>query len=239
MNVVNSIPNTAIILAGGLGTRLRSVVQDVPKPMASINGKPFLEILLDYWINQGIKKFIISVGYKKEVIIKHFDLEYKKAKIDYVIEERPLGTGGGVLNAYKKIKNLDNFLIINGDTYFEVSLKDLLRFHKLKNSILTLSLLKNKDLERYKPIFTDKDGKVILNDQSALSSSSVNGGVYLINKSALKILLEFDKQSFSLENDFLKRLYESNDSIYGCTFTNKFIDIGTPLDYKNSSLFFK
>ena len=88
-------PTTAIVLAGGLGTRLKSVVSELPKPMAPIQGRPFLEYLLDYWIAQGICHFILSVGYRHEVITAHFGIHYRGAQIDYAIEATPLGTGGG------------------------------------------------------------------------------------------------------------------------------------------------
>ena len=117
---------TAIILAGGLGTRLRQLVSNVPKPMASVNGRPFLAHLMDYWIGQGITQFIISVGYLKESIINYFGNEYQGIKIEYSEEESPLGTGGGVLLAIKNIKSDDYFVLLNGDTFFEVDLRELI-----------------------------------------------------------------------------------------------------------------
>ena len=93
--------NTAIILAGGKGTRLQSVVSEVPKPMAPINGIPFLEIQIKYWIKQGINNFILSVGYKKEIIINHFGFKFHTAEIKYVLEDSPLGTGGAIIKSIK------------------------------------------------------------------------------------------------------------------------------------------
>ena len=100
---------TAVILAGGLGTRLRSVISDLPKPMAPINGRPFLEYLICYWIGQGINHFVLSVGYLHQAIIGYFGNQFKGACIDYVIEESPLGTGGGLLLASKKVDQSKNF----------------------------------------------------------------------------------------------------------------------------------
>ena len=107
---------TAIILAGGLGARLNNTVPNLPKPMAPINNRPFLEHQMDYWIGQGINRFILSVGYLKDLIIDHFGDKYKKASIEYAIEHKPLGTGGGLLLAAKNIT--EPFLVLNGDTFF-------------------------------------------------------------------------------------------------------------------------
>jgi len=93
---------SALVLAGGLGTRLRSAVPDLPKPMAPINGRPFLEYLLDYWINQGVDRFVLSVGYRHEIITEHFGNKYKEAQIEYVIEKTLLGTGGGCGTAHQR-----------------------------------------------------------------------------------------------------------------------------------------
>src|SRR5690349_1824955 len=116
---------SAVILAGGLGTRLRSAVPDLPKPMAPINGRPFLEYQLDYWIAQGIKRFVLSVGYRHEAITKHFGFRYKGVELEYAVEERPLGTGGGFLLAAEKVGRREPFLLLNGDTYFGVNLNIL------------------------------------------------------------------------------------------------------------------
>jgi D-glycero-alpha-D-manno-heptose 1-phosphate guanylyltransferase len=119
---------TAIILAGGLGTRLREVVSEVPKPMAIVNERPFLAHVMDYWKEQGITRFVLSVGYLKDAIVSHFGCSYHGAKIEYVVEERPLGTGGGYLLAIEKIQDNDYFVLLNGDTFFEVELSKLIVF---------------------------------------------------------------------------------------------------------------
>ena len=109
---------SAIILAGGLGTRLRNTVPDLPKPMAPINGRPFLEYLLDYWITQGVENFVISVGYRHQQIVSHFGNRYKKANLQYAIEDTPLGTGGGLCLAITKLPVLEPFLLLNGENNF-------------------------------------------------------------------------------------------------------------------------
>ena len=123
--------NEVIILAGGRGTRLKSLTNDQPKPMLKVAGKPFLEILLDYLISQNIGKVILSVGYHHDKIIQHFKYEYKSLNIQYSIEEKPLGTGGAILHSLKEISN-ENFFVMNGDTLFNIDLKKLLSIHMLK-----------------------------------------------------------------------------------------------------------
>src|SRR5262245_49936719 len=119
----------AIVLAGGLGTRLRATIGDIPKPLAPVRGRPFLEYLLAYWIGQGVTSFILSVGYRSEMITGHFGASFRGAAIDYAVEDRPLGTGGGLLLATTRLAADDPFLVLNGDTYFEVPLAALLKFH--------------------------------------------------------------------------------------------------------------
>jgi D-glycero-alpha-D-manno-heptose 1-phosphate guanylyltransferase len=128
--------NTAIILAGGLGTRLQSVVKDIPKSMADIAGKPFLEYQLNYLESQKIEHIILSVGYKYESIQNHFGSKYKNISISYAIEKEPLGTGGAVINALKEVKE-DSVFILNGDTFFPISLENLFYKHCEKKATLS------------------------------------------------------------------------------------------------------
>ena len=214
----------AIILAGGLGTRLRSILSDVPKPMAMINNKPFLEYLLDYWKNEGITKFVISVGYKHRVIINHFGNSYKDIKIEYVIEEQQLGTGGAFLKSMKYIQSKDYFILLNGDTFFEINLNTLIKFHNQKNSIMTLALFNSDDHARYKTVALDSDSKIINNSYNGIKQF-VNGGVYIINKNIINQIV-LKETIFSFEEKIIDQLIKDNKNIYGFFFKNRFIDIG-------------
>ncbi len=107
----------AIILAGGFGKRLKAVVNDVPKPMAIINKRPFLEYLLSYLDFWGVNHLVLSVGYQKQMIMNHFGKSFKGIDIDYAVEDEPLGTGGAVKNAMTFIKGNHTF-VLNGDTFF-------------------------------------------------------------------------------------------------------------------------
>lgn len=135
---------TAVVLAGGLGTRLRSVVSDLPKPMAPIAGRPFLEYLFDYWIDQGIERFVLSVGYRHEAIVEHFGDGYRGATLHYAREPRPLGTGGGLLMALEHLTEADeNFLLLNGDTWFTLDLATLQQYAEQHHADCCLALFRN------------------------------------------------------------------------------------------------
>jgi D-glycero-alpha-D-manno-heptose 1-phosphate guanylyltransferase len=150
----------AIILAGGLGTRLRQTVPDVPKPMAPIRGRPFLEYQIAYWANQGIERFVLSVGYRHEIIEQHFGWCYGSTKIDYAVEATPLGTGGGLLVAMSKIRSNGPWLVLNGDTFFEVKLDELAHFHADKRAEVTLSLHAIADNTRYTGVELTGDQRI-------------------------------------------------------------------------------
>src|SRR3989338_2427013 len=126
--------------AGGLGTRPRKAVPDVPKPMAPVGNAPFLAHLLDYWIGRGITHAILSVGYKADVIREYFGDCYEGIPIEYAIEETPLGTGGGLLLAAERLRESGPFLVLNGDTFFEVNLREMVRFHLERLAELTMAL---------------------------------------------------------------------------------------------------
>ena len=221
---------TAIILAGGLGTRLKKVVQDQPKPMALIRGRPFLEYQIDFWISQGVTKFILSVGYLNHIIIDHFGDSYHTASIDYIVEDEPLGTGGALLLAAQGLK--ETFLVLNGDTFFEVNLNNLIEFHKKQKSELTLSLFKPNQLGRYMGVNLKDNGEIIsLQSRTNELTLLVNGGVYLVDPSALKRLNYKPNIKSSLENDLLPKFISLGGGLYGFESSGKFIDIGVPEDY--------
>ena len=124
----------AIILAGGFGTRLQKVVNDKPKSMAMVNDRPFLEYLLNFLTGQDIQKVILSVGYKHEMIEDHFKDRYKHLTISYAIEEEPLGTGGGIVNALQQV-NGEMAFAMNGDSMFRIDLQAMLNHHvKIRSS---------------------------------------------------------------------------------------------------------
>ena len=220
----------AVILAGGLGTRLRSVVFDVPKPMANVLGRPFLEYLMDYWIAQGVSKFIVSVGYKRELIIAHFANSYRGITVTYVEETHPLGTGGGMLLASQNLKT--PFLLLNGDSFFKVELHKLIEFHKNKDSDWTLSLFRTNESDRYGGVEIDQNSQIhtfrsVKSDTNALA----NGGVYYINPKVISNSNFISGNSYSLEVDIVPKLIEKKRKFFGMEIDAQFIDIGVPKDY--------
>mgnify|MGYP000221008503 FL=1 len=222
--------STAIILAGGLGTRLKSVNPVLPKPLAPINGRPFLEYLFDYWIAQGISKFILSIGYQSQSIIDHFDQNYRGASIEYVVENSPLGTGGGLLLSATGLS--EPFLVLNGDTFFEVDLKDLSSFHDKNKSEWTISLFRTDNSQRYMPIEISSDGIIIkIKETNKQTSYLSNGGVYLINPSVIKNLYKHANKKISLEDVLLPESFSTGVHLYGLECFGDFIDIGIPEDY--------
>lgn len=225
---------TAIILAGGLGTRLRETVPGLPKPMAPIHGRPFLEFQMDYWIQEGVQKFIISVGYLYQIIMDHFGSCYQGIPVKYVIEKTPLGTGGGMLLAAKEVN--EPFLLLNGDTFFEVNLEILLKFHYTTNSDWTFSLFRTNDVVRYMGMDVSKEGRILsLKSDNKQSEQLANGGVYLVNPSVLK---QFEPQigiKLSLEDGILPAILNINAVVSGIECQGNFIDIGVPDDYFRAS----
>jgi len=226
-----------VILAGGLGTRLQSVVKDVPKPMAKINDKPFLFYLLKYLERNKVNKVILAVYYKKDVIIDYFGSNFNGIPIVYSIEDKPLGTGGGIKKAIVYTESEDIF-VLNGDTYFDIELNDLYCFHKEKFADITLALKFMKKADRYGTVEITEDGRVTKFLEKGYSLSGlINGGIYLIKRdSFLNATKDFPK-TFSFERDLLEKTF--NLKIYGKAFGEYFIDIGIPEDYERFKYEFK
>lgn len=223
---------TAIILAGGLGTRLRHVVPDLPKPMAPVNGRPFLEHQMDYWIEQGVRRYILSVGYRCDAIFEHFGASYRGVPIDYAIEEAPLGTGGGLLQAARGRALDAPFLVLNGDTFFEVDLAALHRFHAERRSAWTMSLFRAGEAGRYMGMRVEADGRIRSPKSGAgLPGGLANGGAYLIEPETVNRLAFETGSRLSLEDEILPAIAASGVALYGMECAGRFIDIGVPDDY--------
>lgn len=223
---------TAIILAGGLGTRLRPVVPELPKPMAPVNGRPFLAYQMDYWIAQGVRRFVLSVGYRAQAIIEHFGLSYRGVAIDYAIEQAPLGTGGGLLHAVQG-RGLDApFLVLNGDTFIEVDYAALRQFHVERRAAWTISLFRADEAGRYMGIRVDADGRIrSLSSGNGQPSGLSNGGAYLIEPDTIGLLGFSAGNRISLEDDILPQVVASDMALYGMECGGRFVDIGVPDDY--------
>jgi D-glycero-alpha-D-manno-heptose 1-phosphate guanylyltransferase len=219
----------AIILAGGFGTRLHQVVSELPKAMALVNGRPFIEYLLNYLRGQGITKFIFSVGYKKEVIQDHLHNQFKNIPVEYAVEEEPLGTGGGIKNAFKMVEGKSAF-VLNGDSMFRMGMSALSQLHNDTGADVTIALRFLEDTERF--------GSVEINDDKRITGFSekgsqtgpgyINGGIYLINKSYL--FTQDFPEKFSIEKDCFEK-YFIKSKFFGFPSRGYFLDIGIPEDF--------
>jgi D-glycero-alpha-D-manno-heptose 1-phosphate guanylyltransferase len=232
--------NTAIILAGGFGTRLRSAVSDVPKPMAPIRGKPFLEYQLNYLVNQGITSIHLAVGYKHEIVIKYFGNSFKDCKLIYSIENQPLGTGGAFLKALKAIKIDQPLIIMNGDTFFPIDIKKFDFLCKRDSVDWGIALFRSEDLERYSGVVLGDSGAVLsLGKKFQNQLSLVNGGIYWLNPINGFNQRKFDafgiNSLISLEDQVLQEAIMNNQRVFGYEMENVFIDIGLPADYERAS----
>lgn len=228
--------DTAIILAGGLGTRLRSVVPDVPKPMAPVNGKPFLASLMNYWAGQGINRFILSVGYRYQTIVDYFGTSFNGSDIDYVVETTPLGTGGGLLLANQRLASDSPFLLLNGDTYFAVDAKKLCDFAERVDADWCFSLFKTSEVDRYLGIEVGKQGEILsLRSSDQSGERLANGGVYVVNPKSLSALDFPLGERISLEDEIFPTLLSNAQRVFGLALNEKFIDIGIPEDYQRAA----
>lgn len=227
----NSNINEAIILAGGLGTRLRNIVPGLPKCMAPVNGKPFIAYVIEYFQYQGVQQFILSLGYMHDVITNFITSNYSKKDFQFSIEEEPLGTGGAIKLACSKASS-ENVFATNGDTIFKIDANKIADFHLQKKASCTLCLKPMKNFERY--------GVVELNENNAVKSFKekqfyeyglINGGFYSLNiNDFLKIPLP---EKFSFEKDYLEKFY-TQGKIFGTVQDKYFIDIGIPADYERA-----
>ena len=221
----------AIILAGGLGTRLRSVVADVPKCMAPVNGVPFLTYIIDDLKKQGIERFIFSLGYKSESIIDFAEAQYKNLDKVYVIEKEPLGTGGAIKEACKEV-NEENVLVLNGDTLFAIDLQELADIHTKQKAQCTIALKPMTNFSRYGAVETNTNAMVTaFHEKQFCKKGLINGGIYALN--AKQFLQEPLPDIFSFEKEYLEKKINTH-KLYGIAFDDYFIDIGIPEDYEKA-----
>jgi len=223
----------AIILAGGLGTRLQSVVADVPKCMAPINGVPFIKFIIDDLQKQGITHFIFSLGYKSQSIINFVEEKYPHLEKSYAIEQEPLGTGGAIKAACTKVKGAQVF-ILNGDTLFVVNLLELADIHTKQHQSCTLALKPMTNFSRYGAVETDTNEAVTaFHEKKICAKGLINGGVYALD--VQQFLQEPLPEIFSFEKAYLEANI-GNHKIYGVAFDSYFIDIGIPEDYEKAQI---
>ncbi|MBS1638599.1 MAG: nucleotidyltransferase family protein [Bacteroidetes bacterium] len=218
----------AIILAGGLGTRLRSAVPDLPKCMAPINNKPFIAYVITELQQQGIDSFIFSLGYKSEAIVDFISTHFSNINFQLSIEEEPLGTGGAIKLACKKATQ-QNIIVTNGDTLFKVNITALSTLHETENASCTLALKPMQNFERYGVVEIDETNRISsFREKQYYKTGLINGGVYAL--SVNDMLHTNLPEKFSFEKDYLENFYQTKN-MKGFIQDGYFIDIGIPDDY--------
>lgn len=219
----------AILLAGGLGTRLRSVVNDRPKPMALIEGKPFMEYVVHELSKQGIKEIIFAVGYKGSMVEEYFgDGRSFGVTVSYAYEEELLGTAGAIKNAGKFVTD-PWFYVLNADTFYQINYSRLLKLKEEKKLDFGLVLRRVPDISRYGKAQLQDGMLVGFNEKTSDPvPGTINGGIYLMSR---RLLSEIPEGKVSLENEMIPRWMKEGRRLGGFVNDGYFIDIGIPEDY--------
>lgn len=221
-------PTEVIILAGGLGTRLRDAVPELPKCMAPVNGQPFIAFVIRNFKQQGISHFVFALGYKSDAFPDFLSGELQASEYTLSVEPEPLGTGGAIRLACAHTKT-ENVLVTNGDTFFRFDVSAMSALHDQQKASCTLALKKMQHFDRYGVVEKEEAGLVTgFKEKQYYESGYINGGVYILNTAAFteKSLPE----KFSFEKDYLEKFYPEK-KFYGHAEDGYFIDIGIPEDY--------
>lgn len=217
----------AIVIAGGFGTRLSSVVKNVPKPMADVAGKPFLSYIIDKLQKNGINKVVLAVGYLAEVIIDYFKENYHGVQIQYSIEKEPLGTGGAIKQALQMCTG-PYVVVLNGDTYFDADVCGLYQTMIETKADIVLAVKPMKEFDRYGTLCISDQGRIIgFEEKKYVRQGYINGGMYMLPKN---LLTDIAEKKFSFETDYLEKyvILHKMQAFYSDSY---FIDIGIPEDY--------
>lgn len=227
----------AVLLVGGLGTRLRSVVPSIPKPLASVGGRPFLELLVRQLRYQGIRRLVLCAGYLAHQIENELgDGRIWDLTIEYSKEPQLLGTAGAVRFAEPLLRDVSDFIVMNGDSFMEIDLQQLIRFHRRYGSIASMAVLRLKNEMRYGTVEVTVEGRVSGFKEKANGDPTglVNAGIYVFNHRILECIPE---GKVSLETDVLPKLLDHG--VYALEQHGMFIDIGTPQDYMRAQAIYK
>jgi NDP-sugar pyrophosphorylase family protein len=217
-------PEDAVILCGGAATRLRGVLDDRPKSMAIVRGKPFLEWLILFLARNGVRRAVLATGYMAEQIQRHFDGGRFGVEIGFSHEDRPMGTGGALRLAIDHVES-DNVLVLNGDTYCRFDLNRLRKRHGEAAAAATLWLVNASDTGRFGSVEVLADGRITaFNEKQAGRRGPINGGVYLMGREIVEAIPQ--AKPMSLESDVFPKLV--GHGLYGVVGAGIFVDIGTP-----------
>ena len=225
-----------VILCGGLGKRLRPVVNGRPKSLAEINGVAFLDILIQYVASFGLKRFILCSGYMGDTIRKHYQQIPGVLEIVFSQEKEPLGTGGAIKNAQSLIQS-SPFLVLNGDSFCKLNLSDFYKFHLKKKAVLSVALSKPGDDQNSGVVILDRKERIVKFNEKVkpVKDSRCSAGIYLMGKKIFQFMGK--NKVFSLEYDLFPVL--AGKDCYGYYRKNDFIDIGTPQNLMKAPDFLK
>ena len=217
----------AIVLAGGFGTRLRARVADLPKPMAPVAGRPFLEYLLDRLADAGCQRVVLATGHLSERIEAHFGCRYRELDIAYSHEHTPLGTGGAIVQALHALP-AEPTLALNGDSWLQLNLADFTAWCLKQPGSDAMVLRALPDVSRYGSVRLDGERVVAFGEKAGSGPGLINAGIYRLRRSS------FDgyglPATFSIENDFFAP-HAARLGLRGYVSHGHFIDIGLPEDY--------
>jgi len=225
---------TAVILAGGLGMRLKSVVADRPKVLAEVNGRPFLTYLFDQLIRAGISRVVLCTGYLGEMIQQAFGENYQSLSLIYSRESVKLGTGGSLRLAYPYLTS-DPILVMNGDSYCRVDLEAAYSWHQTHRDKATMVLTQVQDVQRFGQVRFDANGLVMRFDEKGANSGPgwINAGIYLLSPAIIQSIPP--EQKVSLERDVFPGWV--GKILVGFQSYGEFLDIGTPESYTKAAVF--
>ena len=224
----------AIVLAGGLGTRLRGVVDDVPKPMAPVLGRPFLAYVLDQLVDSGFHAVVLAAGYRHEVIRSYFGDEYRGLALVWSVESKPLGTGGAIQLACDQAHSGDVF-VLNGDTYLELDYRAMLKAHVRAGAQLSVAICQVPDVARYGALEVSEGIVRGFREKGQSGPGWINGGTYVLGPALHDRLPK--RGAFSFEQELLAPEVQSIRPLAFLT-TGLFIDIGIPEDYARAQELF-
>ncbi len=225
-----------IVLAGGLGTRLQGVIGQQPKCMAPVNDLPFLSYLFRFIDRTPITRVVLSLGFQSHIVTRWLEDQFLKFELDYVVENEPLGTGGGILAAIEECET-DNVVVLNGDTMFMPDLRKMMKFHVDNKSATTLALKEMHQFDRYGVVNINAENKITsFEEKKFQETGNINGGVYIINRD--EFMKKPLRQKFSFEKDYLEA-FVGEGNFYGFASDAYFIDIGIPQDYEKAQTDFK
>jgi len=228
----------AVILCGGLGTRLREVIGAKQKTVAEINGRPFLFFVIDAMIRQGVRRIVLSAGYQAGDLKRIVSAQEFGAELVFVEEKEQLGTGGALRFAQASVKS-DPFLVLNGDSFCPISYADLLAFHKDKKALAAVTVVQQNETADYGTVRFGADARItgfLEKQQSSFAGSGyINAGVYCLSQEVFRRMPAVEK--FSLEKDFFPEL--CGDRFFGWAVDQPFLDIGTPARFKEAEEFLR